>query len=169
MKFDVTVARRGVDIHKWLQRNNLLEVKLSGDKGGSGTGSGSGSGSEYICECVGFDVEWKPSWRKGQARNCTALLQLGTLSSALLVQLKHFAPVDKRDLEDALMATPHYSSEEVSERRGRDKGSVRSKRREKLPASILRLLASERVVKVGVGVLEDLSKLQDDFGTPIGK
>jgi hypothetical protein len=77
--------------------------------------------------------------------------------------------VDKRDLEDALMATPHYSSEEVSERRGRDKGSVRSKRREKLPASILRLLASERVVKVGVGVLEDLSKLQDDFGTPIGK
>ena len=36
---------------------------------------------------VGFDLEWKPNWRKGQKENPVALVQLANRDTILLLQL----------------------------------------------------------------------------------
>eukprot|EP00602_Paraphysomonas_sp_CaronLab_P009635 CAMPEP_0185022238 /NCGR_PEP_ID=MMETSP1103-20130426/4958_1 /TAXON_ID=36769 /ORGANISM="Paraphysomonas bandaiensis, Strain Caron Lab Isolate" /LENGTH=336 /DNA_ID=CAMNT_0027554221 /DNA_START=215 /DNA_END=1225 /DNA_ORIENTATION=- len=78
---------------------------------------------------VGFDIEWRPSFRKNII-NKVALVQLSTDSSVLLVQTRRFG---------------HF------------------------PTALKHALGREGVVKVGVGILDDLMKLNSDCGVPIGE
>jgi hypothetical protein len=41
---------------------------------------------------LGFDIEWKPNWQRGQAERKASLLQLAARDEVLLVQMIHLKP-----------------------------------------------------------------------------
>lgn len=149
--YSVTIAKKAQDVHEWLDRNGLVldDVTQSND-------------DESSFKYVGFDIEWKPSLR-GEPCSRTALLQIATMTSALLVQLKYFSPVSPLSLAKAC-----GFGEEICGKMIETNSSKQYPTTEELPQSLIRVLGSSRIVKVGVGVLEDLVKMQRDFGTPIG-
>lgn len=88
---------------------------------------------------LGFDIEWRPNFARGGGQNKVALVQLATAESALLIQMK-FAGSGKGD----------HVPPDVAKKR--------------MIATLTRVLNSDHIVKVGVGIAEDLVKLERDFG-----
>ena len=73
---------------------------------------------------VGFDIEWRPSFRAGMSQPKAATVQLATSTAALIVQMSHMNNAS---------------------------------------AGLKETLGSDHVTKVGVGVKEDLKRLQKDY------
>ena len=87
---------------------------------------------------VGFDVEWRPSFRKGAPQNKIALVQISTVKSCILIQLKHLRTAES--LKSKLPSAPS------------------------IPSALAEILNSSKYVKVGVGIKEDLDRLRKDWG-----
>lgn len=85
---------------------------------------------------VGFDCEWRPAFVKG-THNRVAIVQVATPTSVLLVQLRRLRP-----------STSSSSSSSL----------------EDFPPALADLVNNARVIKTGVGILEDLKLLQSDYG-----
>ena len=113
---DVWVAKKATDVVSWIQHSGLLPFVT--EIGGADSPSSGGS-KAY----VGFDIEWRPTFLKGHSAYKTALIQISTDKSCLLVQMIYL---------------------------------------DSIPAELSSLLLSKRVVKVGVGVLDDIKKAAKD-------
>lgn len=102
-------------------------------------------------ECVvGFDCEWKPAWTKGE-HNRVAIVQIATPSSVLLVQLRR------------LLSSGDGNGNSTNSSSG-STGSSSSGSSTQFPEALAALINNSKVVKTGVGVLEDLKLLQSDYG-----
>lgn len=117
---DVWVAKKASDVIRWLDDNGLTPFVSDDDDAAAAPDACSSSSKVH----VGFDIEWRPTFLKGHSAYKTALIQISTDKSCLLVQMTY--------LDD-------------------------------IPAELSRLLVSKRVVKVGVGVLEDIKKAARDY------
>lgn len=98
----VTVSRSPSEIDKW------ISTYVSSTK------------SDFI----GFDIEWRPTYRSGEKQPKAATIQLATPQAALIAQLSHMNST---------------------------------------PTSIVDTLGDDQLVKVGVGVKGDLTRLKKDY------
>ena len=73
---------------------------------------------------IGFDIEWRPTYRSGEKQPKAATIQLATPQAALIAQLSHMNST---------------------------------------PTSIVDTLGDDQLVKVGVGVKGDLTRLKKDY------
>ena len=96
----VTVTCSAVEIDDWISANNILNAPA-----------------------VGFDIEWKPQYQKGQT-NKLALIQISIPTAALIIQT-------------------HYL--------------------DYFPRLFIEVMNSKSVLKVGVGLYQDLLRLQTDY------
>ena len=112
-KIEVTVTSDTNSVNKWILQN-LQSTKVSPIP-------------------VGFDVEWRSVFQKAAISNLVSIIQLSTLESCLVIQIKHLIQHD---------------------------GSI--------PAELIKLIESDDIIKVGVGVREDLQRLQTDFNIDYG-
>ena len=164
--FVVTIAKTSQEVHKWLYRNDLI---INNEKNKEemflNDINSHRENDESILQYVGFDVEWRPTFQSGKVSR-TAVLQLAVDNEALVVQLRYFAPVTLSYIAETLgfLDEKYLCDENEVIGTTRDKNKL-----EQFPPSLIKLLSSKRIVKVGVGVLDDLAKLQTDFGTPIGE
>ena len=164
--FVVTIAKTSQEVHKWLNRNDLI---INNEKNKEemflNDINSHRENDESILQYVGFDVEWRPTFQSGKVSR-TAVLQLAVDNEALVVQLRYFAPVTLSYIAETLgfLDKKYLCDENEVIGTTQDKNKL-----EQFPPSLIKLLSSNRIVKVGVGVLDDLAKLQTDFGTPIGE
>jgi len=115
-----------MSIPHYKHSNTLVEVTLPDtDEQIAGWAAQNASVSSSSSVVLGMDVEWRPAWRAG-VHNKVALVQLGTPTSVLLVQLNRF--------------------------------------NDGFPQSLSNILKSERIIKCGVGVHDDLKLLTTDYG-----
>ncbi|KAG8220028.1 ribonuclease H-like domain-containing protein [Butyriboletus roseoflavus] len=86
---------------------------------------------------IGFDLEWRPNYRKGQPENRVALVQLATADTVILLHIHH------------MTRTPlsHSPSE--------------------FPFQLAELLSSPYWIKAGVSIQYDCAKLYRDFGLSV--
>jgi hypothetical protein len=111
-------------------------------------------GAAPTCACpigaVGFDLEWRPNFRRGEAPNPVALLQLaGPLKRIYLFQIIHWA-------------LPNNNAPRIHDPIMRANAA-----RMRLGPELADLLSDPRILKVGVGVTGDVSKLLMDFDIQI--
>lgn len=92
------------------------------------------SNIDYSPLPLGFDIEWRTQFDKGIPQNKTSLVQLSTSSSSLIIQLTHMI---NRHSEISLVSM--------------------------LPQEFIDLMKSKSIIKVGVGIANDLEKLKTDY------
>lgn len=132
------------------------------------------------CSCppvhIGFDVEWRPTFVKGQPQNPVALIQLSTQTQAWLFQVTNWTrqvmaalPPLSGTVSEGKDGSTSASTTDTS--RSRPFNNVTELRalqqiraRTILGDSLCSLLSDPRFLKVGVGVKGDVSKLYVDYG-----
>ncbi|KAF9243872.1 ribonuclease H-like domain-containing protein [Melanogaster broomeanus] len=85
---------------------------------------------------LGFDLEWKPNFRKGQKENRVALVQLASLDTILLLQISAMSG-----------APPSLTSNSII----------------KFPSRLSELLNDPSWIKAGVSIQNDCKKLHNDY------
>ena len=95
---DVYVTRNAAHVRSWIQTHLGLSPSIHDQnhpQNNSTAGTGTGSSnvlSSSSSSVVGFDVEWRPNFNAGGMQNKTALVQLSSHTSALLIQMKPHPP-----------------------------------------------------------------------------
>ena len=90
---DVYVTRSAAHVRSWIQ-THLGLLPLTHDQNNhqdtvTATAATAAHGEGLsLSTVVGFDVEWRPNFNAGGVQNKTALVQLASRTSALLIQMK---------------------------------------------------------------------------------
>lgn len=112
------------------------------------------------CECpsgplvLGFDLEWRPSFIKGQPQNPVALLQLSTDKFAYLFQIVRWAK-PRPIRPDQFPNIESYRAAQHAE-------AVHA-----LGSSLSTILLDPRILKVGIGIKADITKFNTDYGLQV--
>ena len=195
---DVYVTRNAAHVRSWIQTHLGMSPPIHDQNHHQesstaiATATTTNSNTLPLSTVVGFDVEWRPNFSAGGVQNKTALVQLASHTSALLIQMKP-------------LAQSQSTANTLTRRQGQGLGqggkSIDDDHRELLQV-LGWVLNSPHVLKVtslhtlptlpantntpchsnptyqyhyihppiasqvGVGVAEDLGKLQRDFGLP---
>ena len=115
------------------------------------TSQHSPSQSTQLCSCpivIGFDLEWRPNFIKGQSQNPVALLQLSTPHHAYLFQLIRWC------------RPPNIRSGQSNQRQ--------AEAAEALGPQLAEILLDENILKVGIGIKADVTKFLTDYGIRVG-
>ena len=111
----------------------------AGGGGGGGGGGGSANDARSAFQYLGFDVEIKPKFHKGGQPNPVALVQLATKTTAYLFRLKFQG-----------MGAPGSAAG----------GGAWS-------SELSNLLSDGSIIKVGVGIRNDVQTLQNTYGANV--
>eukprot|EP01117_Protostelium_nocturnum_P014628 TRINITY_DN5587_c0_g1_i1.p1 TRINITY_DN5587_c0_g1~~TRINITY_DN5587_c0_g1_i1.p1 ORF type:complete len:522 (+),score=153.78 TRINITY_DN5587_c0_g1_i1:29-1567(+) len=108
---------------------------------------------------LGVDLEWKPNFQKGE-NSLASLLQIGTTKEVFLFRLTALV-IEKLEWQESFKYKYTYSSAQIFAMGGRPPFQ--------LPSSLVSLLSSNSVYKVGVGIShQDTVKLEEDYGIKMG-
>jgi hypothetical protein len=117
---NITLAKSNDDIDCWLHVNIYHPM------------------NNISIRTVGFDIEWRPNFDSKYGQNKTALIQLSTAKSCLLIPTYYFKEIKSKDKK--LIVTYNFSR------------------------NFRNFISEPDIIKVGCGIINDISKVESDFG-----